>query len=145
MINYILQFYANAIIYPRHNIMYITLLKRSSPFQIYCIDYCSLHNSDVIMNATASQIAGVLIVCSTVCSGANQRKHQSSVSLTFVRGNHRWPVDSLHKGPVTQKRFSFDDVIIGVPMNGNVAASHDVNLLGSRAPMHIWTSLGSEN
>ena len=30
----------------------------------------------------------------------------------FVRGIHRWPVDSPHKGPVTQKMFPFDDVIM---------------------------------
>ena len=40
------------------------------------------------------------IVCSTVCSSANQRKHQSSASLACVRGIRRWPVDSPHKGPV---------------------------------------------
>ena len=34
------------------------------------------------------------LVCSTVCSGADQRKHQSSASLAFVMGIHRWPVDS---------------------------------------------------
>ena len=28
----------------------------------------------------------------TVYSGADQRKHQSSASLAFVRGIHRWPV-----------------------------------------------------
>ena len=28
-------------------------------------------------------------------------------------GIHRWPVDSLHKGPVTRKMFPFDDVIMG--------------------------------
>ena len=39
------------------------------------------------------------------CSGADQRKHQSSASLAFVRGIHRWPVDSLHKGPVMWKCF----------------------------------------
>ena len=61
------------------------------------------HYSDVIMSAMASQITGVSIVCSTVCSGAGQRKHQSSASLAFVRGIHRWPVVSLHKGSVTQK------------------------------------------
>ena len=70
------------------------------------------HHSDVIMSAIASQITGVSIVCSTVCSGADQRKHQSSASLTFVRGIHRWPVDSPHKGPVTQKMFPFNDAII---------------------------------
>ena len=47
-----------------------------------------------------------------VYSGADQRKHQSSASLAFVLGIHRWPVKSPHKGPVTRKMFSFDDVIM---------------------------------
>ena len=38
---------------------------------------------------------------STVYSDADQRKHQSSASLAFVQGIHRWPVNSPHKGPVT--------------------------------------------
>ena len=49
-----------------------------------------IHFSDVIMSAVVTQITGVSIVCPVVCSGANQRKHQSSVSLAFVRGIHRW-------------------------------------------------------
>ena len=36
-------------------------------------------------------------------SGAGQRKHQSSASLGFVRGIHRWPVNSPHKGLITRK------------------------------------------
>ena len=32
----------------------------------------------------------------------DQRKHQSSASLAFARGIHRWPENSLHKGPVTR-------------------------------------------
>ena len=59
---------------------------------------CSEHYSGVIMSAMASEITSVLIVCSTVCSGADQRKHQSSASLAFVRGIHQRPVDSPHKG-----------------------------------------------
>ena len=47
-----------------------------------------LHYCDVIMSAMASQITGFPIVCSTVCSGADQRKPRSSASLTFVRGIH---------------------------------------------------------
>ena len=43
---------------------------------------------------------------------ADQRKHQSSASLAFVRGIHRWPVNSPHKWPVTRKMFPFDDVIV---------------------------------
>ena len=30
------------------------------------------------------------LVCSTVCSSTDHRKHQSSASLAFVRGIHRW-------------------------------------------------------
>ena len=33
-----------------------------------------------------------------VYSGADHRKHQSSTSLAFVKGFHRWPVNSPHKG-----------------------------------------------
>ena len=41
------------------------------------------------MGAMASQITSLTIVYSTVNSGADQRKHQSSASLAFVRGIHR--------------------------------------------------------
>ena len=39
-----------------------------------------LHNHDVIMSAIASQITGISIVCSAVCSGADQRKHKFRVT-----------------------------------------------------------------
>ena len=68
------------------------------------------HYSGVIMSAMTSKITGVSNVCSNVYSGADQRIHQSSASLVFVREIHGWPVDSPHKGPVTRKRFPFDDV-----------------------------------
>ena len=70
------------------------------------------HYCDVIMSALASQITSISIVCSTICSGADQWKHQSSASLPFVQRIHRWPVNSPHKGPVTRKMFPFDDVIM---------------------------------
>ena len=60
----------------------------------------------------ASQITSLAIVCSIVYSDADQRKHQSSASLAFVRGNHWEPVNSPHKWPVTRKMFPFDDVIM---------------------------------
>ena len=47
------------------------------------------HYSDVIMSAMASQMTGVTIVYSIVCSGADRRKHQSYASLAFVRGINR--------------------------------------------------------
>ena len=42
----------------------------------------------------------------------SRRKSQSSESLAFVRGTHRWPVNSSHKGPVMRKMFPFVDVIV---------------------------------
>ena len=71
-----------------------------------------LHYRDVIMSAMASQITSLTIVCSTVYSVADQRKHRSSASLAFMRGIHRWPVNTPHKGPVTRKMVTFDDVIM---------------------------------
>ena len=64
------------------------------------------------MGVMASQITNLAIVYSTVYSDVDQRKHQSSASLAFVWGFHRWPVNSPQKWPVTQKMFPFDDVIM---------------------------------
>ena len=64
------------------------------------------------MSAMASQITSLTIVYSTVYSDTYQRKHQCSALLAFVRGIHRWPVNSSHKGPVTRKMFPLDDVIM---------------------------------
>ena len=71
-----------------------------------------VHYGDVIMGAIASQITSLTIVYSTVYSDADQRKHQSSASLAFVRGLHRGPVNSPYKWPVTGKMFPFDDVFM---------------------------------
>ena len=70
------------------------------------------HYSNVIMDPMAFQITSLTMVYSTVDSGADQRKHQSSASLAFVRRIQRWPVNSPHKWPVTRKMFPFDYVIM---------------------------------
>ena len=70
--------------------------------------------SDVITGAMVSQIASLTIVYSTVYSGADQRKHQSSASLALVWAIHRWLVNSPHKWPVTRKMFPFDDIIMNM-------------------------------
>ena len=75
------------------------------------------HYNDVIMSALASQITSRTIVYSNFYSGADERKHQSSASLAFVREIHRWPVNSPHKRPVTRKMFPFDDVIMKCLLN----------------------------
>ena len=84
----------------------------------------------------ASQISSLTIVYSTVYSGADERKHQSSTSLAFVRGIHRWPVNSPHKGQVTRKMFPFDDVIRKVDSR-NQWPRH-------RASLILWTSAYNE-
>ena len=63
------------------------------------------------MGTMGSQITSLTIVYSTVYSDADQRRHQSSASLAFVRGIHRWPVNSPHKWPLTQKMFPFDVIL----------------------------------
>ena len=78
-----------------------------------------MHYDDVIMSEIASQITSLTIVYSTVRSGADQSKHQSSASLAFVWEIHRWPVNFPHKWPVTRKIFPFDDVIM--VSTGNLA------------------------
>ena len=72
----------------------------------------SSHYSDIIMGMIVSQFASLTIAYSNVNSGADQIKHRSSASLAFVLEIHWWPVNSLHKWPVTQKMFPFDDVIM---------------------------------
>ena len=54
----------------------------------------------------------VLIVFATVYLDTDQRKLQSSASLSFEWGIHRRPVNSPHKWPVMRKMFPFDDVIM---------------------------------
>ena len=66
------------------------------------------------MGAMPSQVTGVSIVYSTACTGTDQIKRQSPVSLAFVWGIHRLPVNSPHKGPVTRKRVPFDHVIMKI-------------------------------
>ena len=89
------------------NPVYIWNPKYVTPVSVDVYDASHLHYIDVIINAMASQIFGVSIVCSTVCSDADQRKHQSSASLVFVKGIHRWPVDFPHKQAVTRRLMTF--------------------------------------
>ena len=102
------------------------------PYLLFSQQCCSwlCYYYDVLMSTMASQITSLTIIYSTVYSGADQRKHQSSVSLSFVRGIHRWPGNSPYKGPVTRKMFPFDAVIM-----------HHLQL--SRHPQAMVTMCGS--
>ena len=83
----------------------ITFLNSAtSPREYHSSYHC--HYNDVMMSAMASQITDVSNVYSTVCSDADQRKHQSSASLAFVRGIHRWPMNYPHKGDSNAENVS---------------------------------------
>ena len=78
----------------------------------------------------ASQITSLKIVYSTIYSGADQRKHQSSASLAF----DRWPVNSPRKGPVTRKMFPFDDVVM-------IHVYYKIRILISTSQLTDWYHL----
>ena len=114
-------------------------------FQLYvkalerCVAKCYLHDYDVMISEMAYQITSVSIVCSIVCSVADQRKHQSFASLVFVREIHQSPVDSPHKGPVARKMFSFDDIIM-IKDSGIRYATGELYVLNCEAYIHVYWS-----
>ena len=83
-------------------------------FEVQSTLLAGKHYNDIVMGSIASQITSLTIVYSTVYSDADQRKHQSSASLAFVRGIHRGPVNSPPKWPVTRKMFPCDDLIMAL-------------------------------
>ena len=93
--------------------------KKCKASAIY-ITPASDHYSVVVMGVMVSQITSLTIVYSTVYSGADQWKHQSSASLAFVQGIHRLPLNSLYKRPITWKMFPFDDAIMICDICGDV-------------------------
>ena len=88
------------------------------------------HYIDVIMGGNASQITSLATVYSTVYSGTDQTIHQSSVSLAFVQGIHRWPVNSPYKGPVKRKMFPFDDVVLEISKSKQSTAKSCAHSVG---------------
>ena len=91
------------------------------------------------MGAIVSQIFSLMIVYSTVYSDADQRKHQSSASLAFVRVIHRGPVNSPHKWSVMRKMFPFDDVIMSLTHHGFLI------MLYGNIDLGQWLNIASGN
>ena len=78
------------------------------------------HHRDDINRAMASQITGITIICPTVCSGTDQRKHQISASLAFVRATNA-------------EMLPFDGVLMN---NCSLSFSWQPQLLGQ--PLYDW-------
>ena len=95
------------------------------------------HYGDVIMGAIASQITSPTIVYSTVYSDADERKHQSSASLSFVRG--------IHRGPVIYSRLNhitFCDVVFHIQIGG--CGAHWLNILHHSSKWHQISIMASK-
>ena len=93
----------------------------------------------VIMSAMASQITSLTSVCPNVYWGADQRKHQSSAWLAFLRGIRRWPVNSTQKWSVTRKMVPFDDVIMHCKTHVKWSPSSTILSNISLTPMPVLT------
>ena len=132
----------NASIWWRHHGLYLLFSASFPPAESGPL--FTKHYSDAINSAMASQITGASNVCSTVCSGADQRKHHSSVSLAFVRRIHRWPVDSPHKIPITQKMYPIDYVIMKRRI-GNRDSHYKINIVWLRSQFHIVNTNNMES
>ena len=123
-----------------------TFFRRYFPMQFVTKNGCAftqillkfVHYNYVIITM-ASQITSLTTVYSTFYSGADQRKHQSSASLAFLRWIHRWSVNSPHKGQVTRKMFPFDDVIMFLGSDGqDVGTDSDNDLARIRHQAISW-------
>ena len=128
----------NSLSHIRLNYNLLSTLKTTNDCHEECQERTN-HYSDVIMGVMATQISSLMIVYSTVYSGANQRNHQRSASLAFVRGIHQWPVNSPHKGPVTQKKFPFDDVIMKVSISNIQSWCNSIWHI--QCCLHLWPLL----
>ena len=102
------------------------------------------HFNDVIMGAIASQITSLTIVYSTVYSDADQRKHESSASLTFVRrvtdlcagnspGTGEFPAKMASNGENVSiwwrhhdARLNCTDILLITPGDGGTVIVHTV-------------------
>ena len=93
-----------------------------------------MHYDDVIMSAMASQITSLANVYSSVYSCADQRKHQSSASLVFVRGIRRWLANSSHQGSVMRKCFH----LMTCTFNLEPIASHSVFFIISGGDLEFY-------
>ena len=68
-----------------------------------------------------------LLNCLFMCTS---KKTSKLASLAFVRGIHRWPLNSPQEGPVTRRMFPFDDVIMfcTIPLLLNNAVTYMAEL-----------------
>ena len=83
------------------------------PIRIY--QYVYLYQSQMparkLWRKQQACFAWIVLFTITVCVSTLTPREICSASLAFVRGIHRWPVNSPHKGPATRKKFPFDVIM----------------------------------
>ena len=112
-------------------------------YSISLVDFWAWnYYNDVTMSAMASQITSLAIVYSTVYSGADQRKHQSSASLAFV-GNSPVTGEFPAQRASNVEIFPFDDVIMIIASCDTVGYASDFLTLTKHPLSWIrWTREG---
>ena len=123
----------------KNHIWWNTVLNAVSgmEFHGYEIILAQWHYTDVIMTTMASQITSLTVVHSIVYSNEDQRKHESSASLTFVLGIHRDRWIPRTKGQLRGKCFhlmtsSWDACILLSPSKPSNGANMQIQFLTRR-------------
>ena len=75
-----------------------------------------MHYSDVTWTSWRLKSPATSLFVQPLVQVHIKEKHQSPTSLALVRGIHRWPVGSPHKGPVMRKMFLFADAIMEISL-----------------------------
>ena len=70
------------------------------------------HSREFLLTTMASQIICNPNLISTAFSANNIENIKASNNWPFMRGIHRWPLDSSHKRPVTRKAFPYCNFIM---------------------------------
>ena len=90
----------------------LTGIKVSEFCLVYpCVEPCSI-NSLQWRHNERDGVSNHNCLLNLLLFRRRSKKTTSSASLAFVRGSHRWSVNSPHKGLVTRKMLPFDDVIL---------------------------------
>ena len=93
------------------------------------------------MGAMVSQIIGISIVYSFVCSGADKKKPSKLRVIGLCEGHSPVTGEFPHKGPVTRKISQFDDVIMIFPQTCSRRCSRIIPMSYlTIIPYHIFRS-----
>ena len=77
------------------------------------------------LKSLASRLFAQPFVQAWIKENVKATRHWPLWGESTMRGIHRWPVDSHHKGAVTRKMFPFDYVTMYLAYNAFEISMHD--------------------